>query len=44
MITTWVKAATQLGAELAEPPRQNAFGVETWLLNLEGNRLPLLVS
>jgi len=44
VLTAWLEVAEQLGAELAEPPRQEAFGVEAWLLDLEENRLLLLVS
>ena len=44
VLTAWLEVAEQLGAELAEPPRQEPFGVEAWLLDPEGNRLLLLVS
>ena len=32
-----------LGATAVDPPRQEPFGAETWLLDPEGNRLLLLV-
>jgi hypothetical protein len=44
VLTAWLQVAAQLGAELAEPPRHEPFGVEAWLLDLEGNRLLLLVN
>jgi predicted enzyme related to lactoylglutathione lyase len=44
VLNAWLEVAEQLGAELAQPPRQEAFGVEAWLLDPEGNRLLLLVS
>ena len=43
VLDTWITAALNLGALLQEPPRQEAFGVEAWLLDPEGNRLLLLV-
>lgn len=39
----WISLATELGACLQEPPRQEPFGAEAWLLDPEGNRLLLLV-
>lgn len=44
VLNAWLGVAEQLGAQLAEPSRQEPFGVEAWLLDLEGNRLLLLVS
>jgi len=44
VLNAWLEVAEELGAELAEPPRQEAFGVEAWLLDLKRNRLVLLVS
>jgi hypothetical protein len=41
---TWISEATALGAIAAEPPRQEPFGAEVWLLDPEGNRLLLLVA
>ncbi|MEB3354768.1 MAG: hypothetical protein VKM34_11145 [Cyanobacteriota bacterium] len=38
------RAALALGASLLDPPRQEPFGAEAWLLDPEGNRLLLLVS
>jgi hypothetical protein len=43
-INAWLEVTEQLRAEQAEPPRQEPFGVEAWLLDPEGNRLLLLVS
>jgi hypothetical protein len=40
----WISEATGLGAAAAEPPRQEPFGAEAWLLDPEGNRLLLLVA
>jgi len=40
----WIAEATGLGATAAEPPRQEPFGTEGWLLDPEGNRLLLLVG
>ena len=44
VINAWLEVAEQLRAEQAEPPRQEPFGVDAWLLAPEGNRLLLLVS
>ena len=44
VINAWLEVTEQLRAEQAEPPRQEPFGVEAWLLDPEGNRLLLLVS
>lgn len=43
VLESWVTSALGLGASLQEPPRQEAFGAEAWLLDPEGNRLLLLV-
>jgi len=40
----WVDQACALGAQCLEPPRQEPFGAEAWLLDPEGNRLLLLVT
>ncbi len=32
-----------LGASAGDPPRQESFGAEAWLLDTGGNRLLLLV-
>ena len=37
VLNDWIKAALQ------DPPRQEPFGAEAWLLDPEGNRLLLLV-
>lgn len=42
-LATWIAAALEQGAALLEPPRQESFGAEAWLLDPEGNRLLLLV-
>jgi hypothetical protein len=36
-------AALDLGATSEDPPRQESFGAEAWLLDPEANRLLLLV-
>ncbi len=38
-----ISAALELGASVGDPPRQEPFGAEAWLLDPEGNRLLLLV-
>ena len=40
----WIAGATAFGAVLDQPPRQEAFGAEAWLLDPEGNRLLLLLE
>lgn len=39
----WISTALGLGASVGDPPRQEPFGAEAWLLDPEGNRLLLLV-
>jgi hypothetical protein len=39
----WIATALELGASVVDPPRQEPFGAEAWLLDPEGNRLLLLV-
>ena len=43
LLNLWIAKALGLGASLQEPPRQEPFGAEAWLLDPEGNRLLLLV-
>ena len=43
VLNDWFKAGLQLGAALQDPPMQEPFGAEAWLLDPEGNRLLLLV-
>jgi hypothetical protein len=43
LLQAWIATALELGASLADPPRQEPFGAEAWLLDPEGNRLLLLV-
>jgi hypothetical protein len=43
MLHTWMEEALGLGASVKDPPRQEPFGAEAWLLDPEGNRLLLLV-
>ena len=43
VLHAWLEAALDLGASVADPPRQEPFGAEAWLLDPEGNRLLLLV-
>jgi len=42
-LQAWIRQALELGASLGDPPRQEPFGAEAWLLDPEGNRLLLLV-
>lgn len=44
LLNARMDAALALGASLLEPPRQEPFGAEAWLLDPEGNRVLLLVS
>jgi hypothetical protein len=32
-LEAWIREATALGAIAAEPPRQEPFGAEVWLLD-----------
>lgn len=43
VLNTWIAEALELGASVGDPPRQESFGAEAWLLDPEGNRLLLLV-
>jgi hypothetical protein len=43
VLEAWISAASGLGASRLQPPRQESFGAEAWLLDPEGNRLLLLV-
>ena len=43
VLQAWISTALELGASLQDPPRQESFGAEAWLLDPEGNRLLLLV-
>jgi hypothetical protein len=43
VLHAWISAALELGASVGDPPRQEPFGAEAWLLDPEGNRLLLLV-
>ena len=43
VLHTWLEAALELGASVGDPPRQEPFGAEAWLLDPEDNRLLLLV-
>jgi hypothetical protein len=43
VLHTWLEAALELGASVDDPPRQEPFGAEAWLLDPEDNRLLLLV-
>ena len=43
VLQAWIETALGLGASAGEPPRQEPFGAEAWLLDPEGNRLLLLV-
>jgi hypothetical protein len=43
VLQVWISTALELGASVGDPPRQESFGAEAWLLDPEGNRLLLLV-
>jgi len=43
VLHAWIATALELGASVDDSPRQEPFGAEAWLLDLEGNRLLLLV-
>jgi hypothetical protein len=43
LLNIWITKALELGASAGDPPRQESFGAEAWLLDPEGNRLLLLV-
>ena len=43
VLQAWISTALELGASVDDPPRQEPFGAEAWLLDPEGNRLLLLV-
>lgn len=43
VLHAWIATALELGASVDDPPRQEPFGAEVWLLDPEGNRLLLLV-
>ena len=43
VLQAWISTALELGASVGDPPRQEPFGAEAWLLDPEGNRLLLLV-
>jgi len=44
VLQAWISTALELGATTEDPPRQEPFGAEAWLLDPEGNRLLLLVN
>ena len=43
LLNNWITTALHLGASLQDPPSQEWFCAEAWLLDPEGNRLLLLV-
>jgi hypothetical protein len=43
VLHAWIGTALELGASVGDPPRQESFGAEAWLLDPEDNRLLLLV-
>ncbi|MFM8545979.1 MAG: VOC family protein [Vulcanococcus sp.] len=43
VLDAWISRALELGATATDPPQQEPFGAEAWLLDPEGNRLLLLV-
>ena len=43
LLNVWITTALDLGASMQDPPRQEPFGAEAWLLDPEHNRLLLLV-
>ncbi|WP_411873112.1 hypothetical protein [Vulcanococcus limneticus] len=42
-LQAWIATALDLGASAGDPPLQESFGAEAWLLDPEGNRRLLLV-
>ena len=42
-LNSWITSALDLGSSVTDPPRQERFGAEAWLLDPEHNRLLLLV-
>ena len=44
LLNIWITTALDLGASVQDPPRQEPFGSEAWLLDPEDNRLLLLVQ
>lgn len=38
LLNAWITRALDLGASVQDPPRQEAFGAEAWLLDPEGRR------
>jgi beta-lactamase class D len=43
VLHAWINTALIQGASVGDPPRQEPFGTEAWLLDPEGNRLLQLV-
>jgi hypothetical protein len=43
VLHAWICTAQKLGATVGDPPRQERFGAEAWMLDPEANRLLLLV-
>ena len=43
LLNSWITSALALGASVQDPPRQEPFGAEAWLMDPEDNRLLLLV-
>lgn len=43
VLRDWISMALELGATAVDPPRQEPFGAEAWVLDPEGNPLLLLV-
>jgi hypothetical protein len=43
VLHAWMEEALGMGASVDDPPWQEPFGAEAWLLDPEGNRLLLLV-
>ena len=43
VLKDWISTALELGASVGDPPRQESFGAEAWLLDPEGNRLLLVL-
>ena len=42
-LLAWLEQAQGLGATELDPPRQESFGMEAWVLDPEGNRVLLLM-
>ena len=44
VLEAWISTALELDATVDDPPRQEPFGAEAWLLDPEGNPIGMLVG